>query len=127
MFGRAGGRPLSYMFGRTGYVLGTFFMSGVFHDATFWGISRQHGLCCSMTLYFVMNGVGVYLESLFRKITGKKVRGVVGWMWMMAWLVSWLAISMSTGCLDDLNRVGQVNIVARPVEILRMVLGNGGS
>lgn len=46
-FGQTGGRPFGILFGRVGLVLGTFFVSGLFHDLGYWGMHRARGVVCS--------------------------------------------------------------------------------
>ncbi|KAF9067196.1 membrane bound O-acyl transferase family-domain-containing protein [Rhodocollybia butyracea] len=84
-----GGVPMTYMFGRIGGVLGTFFISGLLHDVGLWGMGKGSDAVC-MIGFFIMMGFGVILEGFWRKVTGHRVDGWIGWIWMCTWLLGWL-------------------------------------
>jgi hypothetical protein len=83
-----GAKPAARFFGRAGGVLGVFFISGVMHDLGVWGagIGTEPS---SVTLFFLMMGVGCVLEGIWREKTGSKVQGPWGWLWSMVWWVFW--------------------------------------
>ncbi|KIY74176.1 hypothetical protein CYLTODRAFT_340844 [Cylindrobasidium torrendii FP15055 ss-10] len=112
-----GGRLFNVLFGRVGYIMGTFIMSGLFHDAGLLGLAREDGFChgCNLTLFFVMNGVGIVLEGLFRRVTGKRVGGLNGTVWLFLWALFWFQYSMSTECLKMLYFVTKYNWAVMPV------------
>ena len=83
-----GAKPTARLFGRTGGVLGAFFVSGLMHDFGVWGAGIGTELS-SVTLFFTMMGVGCILEVIWREKTGFKVGGPVGWLWSMVWLFFW--------------------------------------
>ncbi|KAI0067201.1 hypothetical protein BV25DRAFT_1819506 [Artomyces pyxidatus] len=83
-----GAKPAARVFGRAGGVIGAFFVSGLMHDAGVWGAGMGTDPA-AITLFFVMMGVGCALEGVWKEKTGLKVRGVVGWVWTMTWLIVW--------------------------------------
>ncbi|KIY64317.1 hypothetical protein CYLTODRAFT_457309 [Cylindrobasidium torrendii FP15055 ss-10] len=103
-FSKVGGRPLSFITGRAGLVVGTFFISGVFHDLGYWGMHRGRGICCYTTPYFILNGVGCIVEATYKGITGKRVGGWIGRTWTVSWLVGCALATMSPFCMTDLMR-----------------------
>ena len=119
-----GGKPLAAITGsgRLGLVMGTFIASGIAHEA---GTVRMPTARAKegqgALLFFAMMGVGVVLEHLWAKITGRKVRGVLGWFWTIGWLTAW-----GNHYVDRSLRVGMVEILptkyipgnARPLKML---------
>lgn len=85
---RIGGKPSSYLFGRAGGVLGAFFISGVLHDLGCWSLGRGTDIK-SISGFFLMNGIGIILERVFKAITGKRVDGIAGRIWTYVWLIGW--------------------------------------
>ena len=49
----------------------------------------QSGQAVVSVGFWVMNGVGVALERVWKKVTGKRVGGVWGRTWMIGWLLLW--------------------------------------
>ena len=80
--------PLRKTLGRTGTVLGAFFLSGVLHDWCMWGMGKGTNFTQTGGFFMAM-GLGVLLEELWTKVTGRKVGGWTGWLWTMAWLTAW--------------------------------------
>ncbi|KAF9242038.1 membrane bound O-acyl transferase family-domain-containing protein [Melanogaster broomeanus] len=80
------GDPLSRMFGSTGRIIGGFLASGVFHDvmAVPFGdrVEPWH-----MILGFGAMGIGAVGERTFLQWTGRRVEGLVGWVWTMTWVI----------------------------------------
>lgn len=68
--------------------MGAFFWSAVLHDFGLWGVGKGTEFW-SVGVLFLVHGVGCILEALFKKVTGIKVVGWVGWVWTMGWLVGW--------------------------------------
>ncbi|KAI6138130.1 hypothetical protein BKA82DRAFT_4250756 [Pisolithus tinctorius] len=87
------GWPLGIAFGRMGYVLGSFLASGVVHNIVVVMLNQNVEWWC-MLLAFGMMAVGVLLEHMFTRMTGKEVGGWVGRVWSMAWLLVWGSIMM---------------------------------
>ncbi|TFK45870.1 hypothetical protein OE88DRAFT_1668739 [Heliocybe sulcata] len=107
-----GSKPLRKVFGRVGGVMGAFLVSALLHDWATWGMGRG-GEFWSVGGFFLMNGAGVVAEELWRKITGRQVRGWPGWVWTMAWLVGWASVLVDawarrgTGSSCGGNNLGQ--------------------
>lgn len=75
-----GGIPGNYLGGRVGMVLGTFLASGAYHE--FSSIAMGRGFSIQPILFFALQGVFVILERLLRQITGKRVGGWPGRIWV---------------------------------------------
>ena len=80
-----GHQPCQWLFGRFGGLLGAFLISGIFHDFEL----GQSGHAVVSVGFWVMNGVGVVLERVWKKVTGKRVGGVWGRTWTVGWLLLW--------------------------------------
>ena len=52
-------------------------------------------------VFFLVNGAGCIAERTFRRWTGRKVRGIGGWLWTWGLVLlvgqNWLATEYSTG------------------------------
>ncbi|KAI6039567.1 hypothetical protein EDC04DRAFT_2568328 [Pisolithus marmoratus] len=83
-----GGWPLRFVFGRVGYVLGSFVASGIFHVVVVAMLDRSVEWW-SMLLSFGMMAVGVIIEHVITQVTGRRVGGWIGRVWTMAWLLVW--------------------------------------
>ncbi|KAI6130072.1 membrane bound O-acyl transferase family-domain-containing protein [Pisolithus croceorrhizus] len=83
-----GGWPLGSLFGHVGYVFGTFLGSGIFHNIVVVMINQNVEWWC-MVLSFGMMAVGIVLEQMFTRLTGRQVGGWLGRVWTMAWLLAW--------------------------------------
>ena len=66
--------------GRIGLVLGTFVASGLFHGLSIYGMG-EGGVDHTATLYFTSQGLLLFAERIWRKVTGKRVQGVWGRIW----------------------------------------------
>jgi len=83
-----GSKPMSLLFGRAGSVLGAFAVSGCFHAVGLWGMGRGTDFI-RVGGFFVMNGVGIILEHLWRKLVGQRVGGRIGTIWVYFWVIGW--------------------------------------
>lgn len=128
LFVSCGSRPLARLFGRMGTVLGAFIISGLLHVAGLWGMGRGTELWGAGG-YFLMMGVGVIIErgwaGAMTKTTGRRVRvrGWIGWVWTMAWVVFW-----GNWLVDSWARKGLVGSAffpegQRPVQTLGGLMG----
>jgi len=88
-----GGYPLSVLLGRAGVVLGAFLASAVLHDMYMTAIDSKSKGWGVFTAFWMM-APGVLAERAFYRLTGKRVRGVVGWIWTMAWLLTWNSLML---------------------------------
>jgi hypothetical protein len=82
----AGGYPLSLIAGRFGGLVGAFLMSGILHDIGLWGMSG-HMEPQNVTAAFAIHGPLIMAENLWRRYTGSKVGGLIGWLWTLSWVV----------------------------------------
>ncbi|GJE92487.1 membrane bound O-acyl transferase family-domain-containing protein [Phanerochaete sordida] len=89
----AGGIPLGMLLGRAGAVFGAFFASGLFHEFGTYATGR--GMDHRVTIFFVLQGVGVVLEGVWKQLTGRRVCGWPGRVW--AYLVM---VPLGQMCLD---------------------------
>jgi len=83
-----GGHPLSFVLGRTGIVIGAFLASAVIHHLSLVVLNSQVEIWW-MLLGFGMMAPGVLAERAFYQLTGRRVGGIAGWVWAMAWVLLW--------------------------------------
>lgn len=83
-----GGWPLGFVFGRVGYVLGSYLASGILHSVLMATLSWNIEWWC-MPLSFGMMAVAVIIEHAFMQMTGRRVGGWIGRVWTMIWLLMW--------------------------------------
>ncbi|KAF8135102.1 hypothetical protein EV363DRAFT_1322500 [Boletus edulis] len=88
MFLLLGGYPLSFVLGRTGTVIGAFLASALYHQIYLLSLGGHPELRWNL-VGFGMMAPGILAERTFRRLTGRRVGGVVGWVWTMAWLLVW--------------------------------------
>ncbi|KAK0469042.1 uncharacterized protein EV420DRAFT_4860 [Desarmillaria tabescens] len=117
-----GGRPLYKLgFGHTGVVLGVFTASSILHLLSHWGL-RRDSEWSTVGGYFIIQDVGIVLEGVWKKITGHRVGGILGWIWTVTWVVGWGNI-----IIDAWTRAGLIGSAffpngMRPVDVLRKLL-----
>lgn len=75
-----GGYPGRLIAGELGFVMGIFLVSGLYHEYGFYTIGR--GWDNRMVLFFVFQGFGVILERLWKVVTGRRVGGLFGTLWV---------------------------------------------
>lgn len=97
-----GARPFSYLFGRTGGVMGAFLASGALHYLGLKAMGRG-GYPIVMFGFFFMQAVGVILEGVWKRCTGVRVKGCLGLLWTWVWVVFW-----ANFMVDAWARVGLV-------------------
>jgi hypothetical protein len=83
-----GYKPCYALFGRIGGVFGVFTVSGLMHHYGLLAMGRGGEFWKVFGFFFVM-GVGLVVEGLYKKVTGRKVRGFIGFIWTMVWLLGW--------------------------------------
>ena len=83
-----GARPGGVLLGRAGAVLGAFGVSAIVHCIGFWGLGKGMEACRD-GMFFVFMGVGAMLEWVWQRTTGRRVGGFWGWVWTMAWILTW--------------------------------------
>lgn len=77
--------------------MGAFMISGVLHYLGLWGMGQGTEFWTVGT-FFIMMGVGVVLEGVWKKLTGHKVEGILGKVWATFWLVSWGQLLIDAYC-----------------------------
>ena len=80
------GQPFNRLLSRFGDLFGAFLVSGIFHEIELRSFGRG-GSLVAIIGFWMMNGVGVVLERIWTKNTGRRVGGVWGWTWTFGWLV----------------------------------------
>ncbi|KAG6330097.1 hypothetical protein ID866_8993 [Astraeus odoratus] len=95
-----GGWPLGLIFGRLGYILGSFLASGIVHHIVVLLLNGRVEVWW-MPVSFGMMAVGVILEHWFTLVTGRKVGGWLGRLWTTGWLLVW-----SSMMVDGFGRAG---------------------
>ncbi|KAG7442891.1 uncharacterized protein BT62DRAFT_362711 [Guyanagaster necrorhizus] len=117
-----GGVPMYALgFGRVGAVLGVFTASGILHVLGNWGLGHEFEIW-AVGGYFIIQGVGVVLEGAWRKVFGCRVRGALGWIWTVTWVVGWANL-----LVDAWARAGLIGSAffpdgGRPVDMIRKLL-----
>ena len=96
-----GFKPMSFIAGRAGGVLGAFLVSGLLHDFGLWGMGRGTEPS-TMYTHFLMMGVGVVLENAWKYATGCRVGGMVGRVWTVVWLIGWSHLLLDLYCRKGL-------------------------
>ena len=71
---------------QAGLIIGTFVCSGFLHHMEVLLFKDGEGPW-RLLVGFGMMGVVVLAERMFKQATGRKVGGVVGWIWTMGWLL----------------------------------------
>lgn len=75
-----GGYPGKWLAGDYGMVFGAFLASGLFHSCTMY--SAHQGFDYSAVVFFGSQGFVLVFERLWRQITGKRVGGWMGNLWV---------------------------------------------
>lgn len=78
-----GGKPLGALLGPNGLVLGTFLGSGLYHSWALYAMGM--GTDWSCISFFVLQGVGMTLERVWRGVSGKRMDGWFGIAWVWVW------------------------------------------
>ncbi|KZT08763.1 uncharacterized protein LAESUDRAFT_735884 [Laetiporus sulphureus 93-53] len=93
VFGGYAGRWLA---GGVGMVFGTFLASGLYHEI---GMRMVDG---RVTFWFLLQAVGTLIETMYTRRTGKRVDGVVGWLWMAFFIFGLGQICTNSWCMRGL-------------------------
>jgi Membrane bound O-acyl transferase family len=89
-----GGYPLQFIFRKlfrsraasdVGLVVGAFVASGVIHHVGFYNTGRTPGL--PTIVFFTAQSLGLGAERAWRALTGKRVGGWWGTLWVWSWIV----------------------------------------
>ncbi|KAF8447202.1 hypothetical protein L210DRAFT_3440470 [Boletus edulis BED1] len=113
-----GGYPLSSIFGRTGIIIGAFLVSVVIHDIVLITVDSRMEMWW-MFVGFGMMAPGILIERAFHQLTGRRVGGVLGWIWTMAWLTLWGSVIIEGFARAGLlGGTGFVDSMLPPMECL---------
>ncbi|KAI0256027.1 hypothetical protein BJV78DRAFT_1150871 [Lactifluus subvellereus] len=83
-----GARPCGALLGLPGAIMGAFGVSAVLHHLGLWGLG--HGMEFSTAGgFFLFMGLGAIMEDAFKRTTGLRVQGLLGWSWTMLWTLLW--------------------------------------
>ncbi|KAF8312930.1 hypothetical protein DL93DRAFT_1210928 [Clavulina sp. PMI_390] len=82
-------KPTSHRFVKSaklvGFLVGTFIGSGLIH---YWGTyAMGRGSDLHPLIFFSAQSIGIILERVWKKVTGRKVGGWVGRIWAIIWVV----------------------------------------
>ncbi|KAF9242041.1 hypothetical protein BU15DRAFT_60550 [Melanogaster broomeanus] len=110
-----GGDPLSLMFGSVGRIIGGFLASAVFHDIMLVTLNGQTEPW-NMIRAFAMMGIGAAGERTFLQWTGRRVEGLMGWVWTITWMTlcsglmvdGWVrtGVYASSSVIDEVKPLG---------------------
>ncbi|KAF7288550.1 MBOAT-2 domain-containing protein [Mycena chlorophos] len=75
-----GGYPGRWIAGDVGFVCGTFIASGLYHELAAYALGR--GFDHRVTLFFSLQGPLIIGERLWRIVTGRRVGGWLGLLWV---------------------------------------------
>ncbi|KAG8221636.1 hypothetical protein J3R82DRAFT_1915 [Butyriboletus roseoflavus] len=68
--------------------MGAFVVSGVLQDLGMRGMGRGSDTLPVMG-FFLAHGAGILMEHAWKLATGRRVGGVIGWLWVMSWCILW--------------------------------------
>lgn len=75
-----GGFPGQWIGGDLGMLFGTFFASGMFHECSAYLLGR--GFSWLVVVFFTLQAPLLLLEKLWRRMSGKRVGGMYGMLWV---------------------------------------------
>jgi hypothetical protein len=75
-----GGLPGKWLAGNLGAVFGTFIASGLYHECAIYAMGR--GWDNGVILFFALQGPVLVLERVWRRVTGRRVGGWGGRLWV---------------------------------------------
>ncbi|MBW0520950.1 hypothetical protein O181_060665 [Austropuccinia psidii MF-1] len=64
------------------------------------------------TWFFMAMGLGIVIEVIFRRVTGKRVQGVFGWLWLWFWFGLWIDMIMNVWLERGLGTSGMSGSLA---------------
>ncbi|KAG9027058.1 hypothetical protein FRB95_008159 [Tulasnella sp. JGI-2019a] len=104
-----GGYPLGFFFGRAGIVLGVFMSSGLLHSIML--IADGEPMSWATFFFFTIQALGFVIERIWRRISGRRVGGILG----NVWVVVWLAVAVEqTGIASTWLRRGAASVKLVP-------------
>ncbi|CCF51785.1 hypothetical protein NDA11_005650 [Ustilago hordei] len=70
-------------------IWGTFLASSFVHEFGRVNLAPKPGFCVThVSLFFAIQPIAIFAEQGWEKVTGRKVRGLLGWLWTMTWMLS---------------------------------------
>lgn len=72
--------------GKLAAVMGAMSLSAAMHEFCLVAVSRFDPAFSSSRM-FLSQGVGIVLEAIFKKVTGRKVSGFWGWLWGLCFII----------------------------------------
>lgn len=105
-----GGIPGGYIGGNVGMVLGTFLASGLYHEIAIQAMGR--GWDWMPVLFFAIQGPLLILERLWRSVTGRRVGGWIGRLWVYLVLLGGAQIMSSFSYLQRSRSCLLMTVVA---------------
>jgi len=119
-----GSKPLGRYLGRAGIVMGAFVVSGVLHDVGLRGMGRGADTL-PVAGFFFMHGIGVVMEHAWKQATGRRVGGIIGWLWTFSWLVLWGHPIVDAWARRGL--LGSELVFLKPTDLLHWISGENGA
>ncbi|KAL6304023.1 hypothetical protein BKA93DRAFT_785789 [Sparassis latifolia] len=110
-----GGFLGQWVAGDLGLVIGVFVASGLYHEV---GLQTADS---RVTLFFVLQGVGVLCETAWKKLTGRRVGGLAGRVWTYLFVVGLGQMTTDAWCGRGLG--GAVLIIPEWMSVFRTFLG----
>ncbi|KAI0303620.1 hypothetical protein B0F90DRAFT_1815930 [Multifurca ochricompacta] len=83
-----GARPGGALLGQPGALIGAFTISATIHYLGMWGLGHGTDFIAA-GIFFLFMGLGTVFEDAFKKATGVRVQGMLGWLWTMLWVLVW--------------------------------------
>jgi len=90
---------------------GVCLMSGLLHNWDYYSLASGKTPGLPTILFFAGQGIGLAMERAWRRRTGRKVSGLVGWIWVVLWTVG-----ASQPCIDSWHRLGFLGMSVIPGE-----------
>jgi hypothetical protein len=81
-----GGKPLYAIFGKLGGLIGVFMISAIMHDFPMWGMGQGMEFY-TVGGYFLIQGLGMVIESVLLSLLGVTVKGPCGRVWTAVWVI----------------------------------------
>jgi len=114
-----GGNPGLYLFGNAGRLIGVFLVSGWIHDIIVYDAAATTRVDSPVILFFLSQGFALAFERHFRVMSGRRVGGIFGRLWVVYWLV--IASQPATNMMYQRGLSGSI-IVPAPISPTRKAL-----
>ncbi|KAH9823954.1 hypothetical protein DFH28DRAFT_1077810 [Melampsora americana] len=79
-------------------LLSAFLMSGLVHEFGLW-FATHLDWSFRTTTFFLSQGVGILIEKVFTRLTGRRVGGVPAWTFGLIWILFWIQ-PMVNACIE---------------------------